>query len=251
MHAGNPCPGPDGDGNCSESCNEAADNCTAPDPNGSACSDGLFCNGTDTCNAGACSVHTGDPCLPLNTADGNCSTSCNEGRTTVRLPIRTAPAAATACSATVQIAATAAPARRTRAIHVRARTGTATAPNRATRPPTTARRPIQTVRRAAMDCSATAPTRAAAAPAPRTRAIPARAAPSAPTRATRARTTASIPPERRVPTTAVPARRTRATARARAPILPGTPARSAARESATRAIPPSTATARLRAVRRT
>jgi len=61
-HAGNPCPGPDGDGNCSESCNEAADNCTAPDPNGSTCADGLFCNGTDTCASGTCSAHSGDPC---------------------------------------------------------------------------------------------------------------------------------------------------------------------------------------------
>ena len=77
VHAGNPCPGPDGDGNCSESCNEAADNCTAPDPNGSACNDGLFCNGADTCNGGACSAHTGDPC-PGPNGDGNCSESCNE-----------------------------------------------------------------------------------------------------------------------------------------------------------------------------
>src|SRR6185436_15384893 len=30
-HGGNPCPGPDGDSDCSESCNEAADNCTAND----------------------------------------------------------------------------------------------------------------------------------------------------------------------------------------------------------------------------
>ena len=48
VHVGNPCPGADGDGNCAESCNEGADNCTAPDANGSACNDALFCNGADT-----------------------------------------------------------------------------------------------------------------------------------------------------------------------------------------------------------
>ena len=77
VHEGNPCPGPDGDGDCSESCNEAADNCTADDPNGSACTDGVFCNGADTCNAGSCNVHAGDPC-PGPDGDGNCSESCNE-----------------------------------------------------------------------------------------------------------------------------------------------------------------------------
>ncbi len=30
--------------------------------NTAACDDSLFCNGTDTCSAGACTVHTGDPC---------------------------------------------------------------------------------------------------------------------------------------------------------------------------------------------
>ncbi|HEY2772457.1 MAG TPA: dockerin type I domain-containing protein [Candidatus Binatia bacterium] len=77
VHAGNPCPGPDGDGNCSESCNEAGAACNAPDPNGSACSDGLFCNGADTCSGGSCSVHAGNPC-PGPDGDGNCAESCNE-----------------------------------------------------------------------------------------------------------------------------------------------------------------------------
>ncbi|MFN2377683.1 MAG: dockerin type I domain-containing protein [Candidatus Binatia bacterium] len=77
VHLGSPCPGADGDGNCSESCNETTDSCTAPDPNGSACSDGLFCNGADTCSAGACSVHPGSPC-PGPDGDGNCAETCNE-----------------------------------------------------------------------------------------------------------------------------------------------------------------------------
>jgi hypothetical protein len=77
-HTGDPCPGADGDGNCSESCSEAADNCLAADPNGSACTDSLFCNGTDTCGGGTCSTHTGDPC-PGPDGDGNCAESCDEG----------------------------------------------------------------------------------------------------------------------------------------------------------------------------
>ena len=77
VHAGDPCPGGDGDGNCSESCDEAADACVAPDSNGSPCSDGVFCNGSDSCSAALCSVHAGNPC-PGADSDGNCSESCNE-----------------------------------------------------------------------------------------------------------------------------------------------------------------------------
>jgi hypothetical protein len=81
VHAGNPCPGPDGDGNCSESCNEATDNCSAPDPNGSACNDGLYCDGTDTCSGGSCATHSGDPCPGLD-GDGDCAESCDESADT-------------------------------------------------------------------------------------------------------------------------------------------------------------------------
>ncbi|MBN2243370.1 MAG: hypothetical protein JW793_11835, partial [Acidobacteria bacterium] len=76
-HTGNPCPGPDGDADCSESCNEASDNCTANDTNGSSCNDGIYCNGTDSCSAGLCSIHTGNPC-PGPDGDIDCSESCNE-----------------------------------------------------------------------------------------------------------------------------------------------------------------------------
>ena len=78
QHAGVPCAGPDGDGNCAETCNEAVDACTAPDSNGSPCNDGLFCNGADTCSAGTCSQHAGNPC-PGSDGDGNCAETCNEG----------------------------------------------------------------------------------------------------------------------------------------------------------------------------
>lgn len=75
--AGNPCPGADGDGDCSEQCNEAADACTGNDAPGSACSDGLFCTSGDTCNgAGAC-IGGANPC-PGADGDSDCSESCNE-----------------------------------------------------------------------------------------------------------------------------------------------------------------------------
>lgn len=76
-HAGNPCPGADGDNNCSESCNEGADNCTANDPNNSACSDGLFCTSNDHCNAGGTCVGGANPC-PGPDGDDDCSETCNE-----------------------------------------------------------------------------------------------------------------------------------------------------------------------------
>ncbi len=38
------------------------------------CDDGLFCNGTDTCSAGICGVHAGDPC----TGGAECADTCDE-----------------------------------------------------------------------------------------------------------------------------------------------------------------------------
>jgi hypothetical protein len=72
-----PCPGPDGDDDCSESCDEATDSCTAIDDDGTDCNDGVFCNGDDTCSNGACSVHDGDPCVGPD-GDENCAESCDE-----------------------------------------------------------------------------------------------------------------------------------------------------------------------------
>ncbi len=49
--------------------------CTHPaKANGTTCDDGLFCNGTDSCSAGACTVHAGNPCAggPV------CANTCNE-----------------------------------------------------------------------------------------------------------------------------------------------------------------------------
>ncbi|MEE9211896.1 MAG: hypothetical protein V3U29_04500, partial [Phycisphaeraceae bacterium] len=69
--------GPDGDGDCAESCDEATGSCTAPDPNGSACDNGVFCDGTETCTAGVCGSSTGDPC-PGPDGDGDCAESCDE-----------------------------------------------------------------------------------------------------------------------------------------------------------------------------
>lgn len=77
MHAGTPCPGPDGDGNCAESCDEASSSCTAPDANRTSCDDGLFCDGADECSNGACSQHAGTPCAEAD-GDSNCSETCDE-----------------------------------------------------------------------------------------------------------------------------------------------------------------------------
>jgi len=44
-------------------------------PNGSGCDDGIFCNGTDSCNAGSCTDHSGYPCLDNSSS---CNDACDE-----------------------------------------------------------------------------------------------------------------------------------------------------------------------------
>jgi hypothetical protein len=68
-HAGDPCPGADGDADCSEACDEAADACTANDPNGSACNDGNACTTGDSCSAGTCSGTPDPQCVTTTTAE--------------------------------------------------------------------------------------------------------------------------------------------------------------------------------------
>src|SRR6185369_4968057 len=53
------------------------------------CDDQLFCNGSDTCSGGTCSVHAGNPCL----AGGECNHTCSENPRTCAAP------AGTTCSA--------------------------------------------------------------------------------------------------------------------------------------------------------
>ncbi len=43
-------------------------------PNIAPCNDFIFCNGSDTCGGGSCSVHSGDPCA----AGEDCQNVCNE-----------------------------------------------------------------------------------------------------------------------------------------------------------------------------
>lgn len=86
--AGDPegvCPGADGDGDCSESCNEATQDCTAPDPFGVGCNDDLFCTLTDTCNAAGECRGQGDPCSGPD-GDVDCSESCNESEQACTAP---------------------------------------------------------------------------------------------------------------------------------------------------------------------
>lgn len=61
-----------------ETCNAATSTCdSVPLPDGTECGDGLFCNGDDTCVAGACVGHTGDPCAGPD-GDLDCAESCDE-----------------------------------------------------------------------------------------------------------------------------------------------------------------------------
>lgn len=75
--AGDPCVIDVNNANCAESCDEDSDSCTANNPNGTACTDGLFCTGTEICTNGVCGSSTGDPCT-TNPFDENCNESCNE-----------------------------------------------------------------------------------------------------------------------------------------------------------------------------
>jgi len=70
VHGVGPCTGADGDGNCSESCDEGANDCTAPDPDGSACDDGNACTVATTCSTGTCDAGT-----PADCDDGDLCTA--------------------------------------------------------------------------------------------------------------------------------------------------------------------------------
>lgn len=74
---GDPCPAPDGDGDCSESCDETTDACTADDAAGTTCDDGLFCTQTDRCNGAGSCLGADDPC-PGPDGDADCTESCDE-----------------------------------------------------------------------------------------------------------------------------------------------------------------------------
>ena len=54
QHTGNPCPGADGDGDCTESCLEAQDNCNGNDPDQAICNDGNAATFNDRCSSGLC-----------------------------------------------------------------------------------------------------------------------------------------------------------------------------------------------------
>jgi hypothetical protein len=88
QHSGDPCIGGagDGDADCSESCDEATNLCTAQDTNGTPCDDGVFCNGSDSCALGLCDVHVGDPCA----GGTQCADTCDETGDTCNLPNGTA-----------------------------------------------------------------------------------------------------------------------------------------------------------------
>lgn len=84
---GDPCADPevgDGDGDCSDVCDEAARACSAPEPENNPCDDGLFCTTADHCESGVC---TGtDPCVESADGDENCSESCDEAANSCTAP---------------------------------------------------------------------------------------------------------------------------------------------------------------------
>jgi hypothetical protein len=68
-HAGDPCPGPDDDGDCNETCDEAAAACTAYDGDGALCAGGV-------CEGGSCQTpyDNGTPCTePTECASAYCT----------------------------------------------------------------------------------------------------------------------------------------------------------------------------------
>jgi hypothetical protein len=75
VHSGNPCNGADGDSDCSESCSESANSCTANDPNGSSCG---TCR---SCSSGSCTIDNGDDCGACRhcSSTGACVFECVTG----------------------------------------------------------------------------------------------------------------------------------------------------------------------------
>jgi hypothetical protein len=64
--------------------------------NSNSCDDGIFCNGTDTCGEGSCSIHSGDPC-----ANGlQCDNTCNEANQNCHAPDGTSCDDTDACTQT-------------------------------------------------------------------------------------------------------------------------------------------------------
>lgn len=70
----------DDDNPCTEEeCNPATGECGIP-RTGTSCNDEVFCNGADTCDAGVCSDHAGDPCggQTCNETEGACECTLDE-----------------------------------------------------------------------------------------------------------------------------------------------------------------------------
>ena len=55
VHASDPCPGPDGDADCAESCDTSSGTCTLADDDGSECEDAVVCT-VGSCQSGVCVV---------------------------------------------------------------------------------------------------------------------------------------------------------------------------------------------------
>jgi hypothetical protein len=64
---------------CSIAAGALSDGACGTRPSGSVCSDGLFCNGIESCTGDVCGGSPGDPCAAnVGNANDNCSESCDE-----------------------------------------------------------------------------------------------------------------------------------------------------------------------------
>jgi hypothetical protein len=74
--SGDPCPGPDNDVDCSESCDESSDTCTANDADGTTCRpDAGECDVQETCLAGLCPADAFEPAV-ITPCGSNADTDC-------------------------------------------------------------------------------------------------------------------------------------------------------------------------------
>ncbi|MCP4605192.1 MAG: DUF1566 domain-containing protein [Proteobacteria bacterium] len=76
--------------NICKKCDSAISATAWSNDDGTVCYDGIFCNGSDACSAGTCTVHSGDPCIRYVDAgvgdgdargsapDAECNNACNE-----------------------------------------------------------------------------------------------------------------------------------------------------------------------------
>jgi hypothetical protein len=159
-HAGDPCSGPDGDANCSESCNEGRRRLHGCRHGRLGLRRRLVLQRARHVAPAALARSTRAIRVRDPTATATARSRATRRPTTARPPTLTVRRATTARSVTVPTLAPVALARSTRAIRAQDPTAMATARSRATKSWTTVRLPTRTARPATTACSAMVPIRA-------------------------------------------------------------------------------------------